>query len=196
MSEQNETVEQQPTFEDRINALVGRIETTYKDLKSMTSELKSLKKEHAKIVKKASGGKRTKKARDPNAPKKAPSGFAKPTRITKELADFLGLQEGDLIARPKAIKQISNYVKEHKLQDDKDGRIIRLDREGGEVLANLLQVSRDTELTYFNLQTYMKIHFPKATPTEAAAATASTGAAATETVKPRRRRGRKTVEVA
>ncbi len=161
MTDQTETVEQTPTFEDRVNDLVERLTSTFKEVKSITGELKALKREHAKIVKKASGGRR-KKAKDPNAPKKAPSGFAKPTKITKELAEFLGLQEGDLIARPKAISKVSDYVKAHSLQDEKDGRIIHLDRDGGEVLATLLNIARDTELTYFNLQTYMKVHFPKA----------------------------------
>jgi chromatin remodeling complex protein RSC6 len=167
MSEPAETEINETNFDERINLLVERLESSFKEIKAVSTELKILKKEHAKIVKKASGGRRKKAVKDPNAPKKAPSGFAKPTQISAELASFLGLKEGDMIARPQAIKKVSEYIKEHKLQDEKDGRVIHLNRKGGDVLAKLLDVTSETELTYFNLQTYMKSHFPKTDkPTE------------------------------
>ena len=76
-------------FEDRINDLVSRLENSVKEVKTIAGELKVLKKDHNKIVKKITGTRRKKVAKDPNAPKKAPSGFAKPTKISSELAAFL-----------------------------------------------------------------------------------------------------------
>lgn len=147
-------------FEDRINDLVTRLEENAKVAKSIASELKVLKKEHNKIVKKITGTRRKKVPKDPNAPKKAPSGFAKPTMISSELAAFLGVYEGEMIARPDVTKGITKYVKEHNLQKEENKRIIDLTKPGGEALVKLLNIPEGQELTFFNLQKYLKIHFP------------------------------------
>jgi chromatin remodeling complex protein RSC6 len=147
-------------FEDRINDLVTRLENNAKESKTIANELKVLKKDHAKIVKKISGTRRKKVPKDPNAPKKAPSGFAKPTKISAELATFLGVSEGEMIARPDVTKGITRYVKEHNLQKEENKRIIDLEKPGGEALVDLLNIPKGAELTFFNLQKYLKIHFP------------------------------------
>jgi chromatin remodeling complex protein RSC6 len=147
-------------FEDRINDLVTRLENTAKEAKAIATELKVLKKDHNKIVKKMSGTRRKKLPKDPNAPKKAPSGFAKPTKISAELATFLGVSEGEMIARPDVTKGITKYVKEHNLQKEENKRIIDLTKPGGEALVELLNIPEGAELTFFNLQKYLKIHFP------------------------------------
>lgn len=147
-------------FEDQINDLVTRLEENAKVAKSIAGELKVLKKEHNKIVKKITGTRRKKVAKDPNAPKKAPSGFAKPTKISTELAAFLGVSEGEMIARPDVTKGITKYVKEHNLQKEENKRIIDLTKPGGEALVELLNIPDGQELTFFNLQKYLKIHFP------------------------------------
>jgi chromatin remodeling complex protein RSC6 len=95
-----------------------------------------------------------------------PSGFVKPTRISDELAQFLGKTVGTEMARTDVSKEINTYIQANDLQDKKNGRVIHPD----EKLTKLLKVSKDDELTYFNLQRYMKHHFMKATP--AAVATA------------------------
>lgn len=163
MSDQIEvptTEDVEGVFEDRINDLVTRLENTSKEAKNIANELKLLKKEHNKIVKKISGSRRKKVPKDPNAPKKAPSGFAKPTKISAELATFLGVSEGEMIARPDVTKGITKYVKEHNLQKEENKRIIDLTKPGGEALVELLNIPNGSELTFFNLQKYLKIHFP------------------------------------
>jgi chromatin remodeling complex protein RSC6 len=154
-----EDVEQE--FEVRINDLVSRLEENAKVAKTIAGELKVLKKEHNKIVKKITGTRRKKVPKDPNAPKKAPSGFAKPTKISAELAAFLGVSEGEMIARPDVTKGITAYVKKHNLQNEENRRIIDLSKPGGEALTELLNVPEGQELTFFNLQKYLKIHFPQ-----------------------------------
>jgi chromatin remodeling complex protein RSC6 len=89
---------------------------------------------------------------------KSPSGFTKPGPISDELATFLGLQKGVELARTAVSKQINVYIKEHNLKDAKNGRKINPDAK----LAKLLKIGKDDELTFFNLQRYMKHHFPKA----------------------------------
>jgi hypothetical protein len=163
MSDQVEipiTEDAEGAFEDKINDLVSRLENHSKEGKTIACELKALKKEHNKIVKKITGTRRKKVPKDPNAPKKAPSGFAKPTKISAELATFLGVSEGEMIARPDVTKGITKYVKEHSLQKEENKRIIDLTKPGGEALIELLNIPTGQELTFFNLQKYLKIHFP------------------------------------
>lgn len=169
MSDQTDnqaTVDIEGDFEDRINDLVFRIEESSKLTKNIANELKTLKKEHTKIVKKIAGSRRKKAAKDPNAPKKAPSGFAKPTKISAELANFLGVSEGEMIARPDVTKGITKYVKEHNLQKEENKRVIDLTKPGGQALIDLLNIPKGEELTFFNLQKYLKIHFPVSEKTE------------------------------
>jgi upstream activation factor subunit UAF30 len=143
-----------------IDSLVNRLEETVKNTKVIATELKGLKKEYAKNVKKIAGTRKKKVQRDPDAPKKAPSGFAKPTKISAELATFLGVSEGEMIARPDVTKGITRYVKENNLQNESNKREIDLSKPGGKILTDLLNVPEGEKLTFFNLQKYLKIHFP------------------------------------
>tara|TARA_B100000700_G_C14925513_1_gene799209 strand:- start:482 stop:1072 length:591 start_codon:yes stop_codon:yes gene_type:complete len=124
-------------------------------LKSVTSQVTSLKKRvdrERKVMEKKARG-RVKKPVDPNKP---PSGFAKPGPISPELAKFLGLGEDELIARTEVTKRITEYCKKHDLQKKEDGRHICPDTP----LKKLLRLSKGDELTFFNLQKFMKVHYP------------------------------------
>jgi chromatin remodeling complex protein RSC6 len=88
---------------------------------------------------------------------RAPSGFVKPTKITVELADFLGKEHGTLMARTEVTKQMTEYIRTHSLQDKKNGRLILPDAK----LRKLLKLTEKDTLTYFNLQKYMSPHFEK-----------------------------------
>jgi len=100
---------------------------------------------------------------------RAPSGFVKPTLISKELANFLGKPVGTEWARTEVTREINAYIRTHSLQDKENGRKINPDTK----LRALLQLKKDEELTYFNLQKYMSPHFAKATPAVAVAAASS-----------------------
>ena len=76
--------------------------------------------------------------------------------ISDELAVFFGKDIGTLMARTDVSKQIHEYVIQQKLQNEKNRRIIHPDAK----LKKLLNVNND-ELTYFNLQKYLKFHFQK-----------------------------------
>jgi chromatin remodeling complex protein RSC6 len=122
---------------------------------SLKAEFKALEKSVAKELKAAQKASQKKKRASGN---RAPSGFVKPTLISDELAAFLGKEKGTLLARTAVSKEINAYIRSNKLQDDKNGRKIHPDAK----LAKLLKLSKTDELTYFNLQKYMKHHFPKA----------------------------------
>ena len=103
---------------------------------------------------------KVKKVRDPNAP---PTGFQKPIDITSELSAFMGTPVGQKVARTAVTKQITAYCKEHGLQNPEDKRILLPDK----VLLKLLTYNpkKNSEpLTFFNLQKYVKHHYPKKDP--------------------------------
>ena len=83
--------------------------------------------------------------------------IAKSTRISDELACFLGKPIGAEMSRTEGNKKINTYIRDNNLQDSSDGRKINPDVE----LNALLKVQPGDELTYFNLQHYLGKHFSK-----------------------------------
>ena len=124
---------------------------------SIVSDLKKLHKTVHRHMKENSKKNKKRKNLDPNRPKREPSGFAKPALISSELCSFLGKPEGTEMARTEVTKYLTQYIKEHKLQDEANRRKILPNKQ----LQQLLNVGKGDEVTYFNLQKYMKVHFPK-----------------------------------
>jgi chromatin remodeling complex protein RSC6 len=140
-------------FNAKLQQLVGLFSTVKNDFKTLE---KAVARE-LKNAQKASSKKRR------NNVNRKPSGFVKPTRISDELAQFLGKTVGTEMARTDVSKEINTYIQANGLQDKQNGRRIHPDDK----LTKLLKVKKDDELTYFNLQRYMKHHFVK--PGEAVA---------------------------
>ena len=140
--------EQSTEFHAKLNQLGNMIA-------SLKSEYRSLEKKWSKELK-ASQKLNTKRKR--KAGNRAPSGFVKPTRISDELASFLGKEKGTQMARTEVTREINTYIRSNTLQDKENGRKINPDTK----LATLLKLKKTDELTYFNLQRYMSPHFAKA----------------------------------
>ena len=124
---------------------------------SINTELRALQKNIQRYMKDTSKRNRRNKSADPNRPKRQPSGFAKPALISNALCNFLGKPEGTEMARTEVTKHLTQYIKNHELQDQANRRKIVPDA----ALKKLLNVKDSDEVTYFNLQKYMKVHFPK-----------------------------------
>jgi chromatin remodeling complex protein RSC6 len=150
------TVEQEatPTLTEQFNVLLGKLSTLRSQLTSVTSQVRALSKRSEREIKIAIKTSRKKR----KAGNRAPSGFVKPTKISQELAKFLGKPLGSEMARTQVTREINGYIREHKLQDPKNGRRILADKR----LKKLLKLKDSDELTYFNLQRYMSPHFAKA----------------------------------
>lgn len=88
--------------------------------------------------------------------KRAPSGFAKPSKVTNKLSEFMNKDFGTMIARTEVTQYLIKYIKENSLQNKENKRIIAPDNK----LLDLLESGKD-EVTYFNLQKYMNKHFVK-----------------------------------
>jgi upstream activation factor subunit UAF30 len=129
----------------QLSVLISSLKSEYRTLeKKWTREVKTAQKQSSKRKRKAGN--------------RAPSGFVKPTKISDELASFLGKEKGTEMARTDVTREINTYIRAHKLQDKENGRKINPDTK----LAALLKLKKTDELTYFNLQKYMSPHFAKA----------------------------------
>lgn len=126
-------------------------------ISSLKAEYRSLEKKYTREIKTAQKQCSKRKRKTGN---RAPSGFVKPTKISSELASFLGKDKGTEMARTEVTREINTYIRAHKLQDVNNGRKINPDAK----LASLLKLSKTDELTYFNLQKFMSPHFAKAPP--------------------------------
>lgn len=130
-------------FKMQINTLKQHVKNVEKSVKK---EFKNLKKNKLKNKSKV---------------KRAPSGFAKPTKVTKELCDFLEKPEGSEIARTEVTKMLVNYIKINNLLENKDFNNKNNKIVPDEKLKNLLGIQDDEleNLNYFNIQKYMNKHF-------------------------------------
>jgi len=138
----------------------SKLQTLSSGLSTLRSDFRTLERHVAREMRAAQKiSKRKRKSGN-----RAPSGFVKPTLISKELANFLGKPVGTEWARTEVTREINAYIRTHNLQDKENGRKINPDSK----LRSLLQLKKDDELTYFNLQKYMSPHFAKATPVAAA----------------------------
>jgi chromatin remodeling complex protein RSC6 len=124
-------------FRIQVNTLQQQIRQLEKNIKK---EMKGLK----KVAEKSK-----------NKGNKKPSGFANPTKVTKELCEFMNKEEGTQIARTEVTRALISYIKLNNLQNKSNKKIILPD----EKLQFLLGINEEQELTYFNLQKYMNKHF-------------------------------------
>ena len=119
---------------------------------ALRSELRALERHAVKEIRTAQKASAKKRRKVGN---RAPSGFVKPTPISKELAEFLGKTDGSEMARTEVTREINAYIRNNSLQDKENGRRINPDAK----LKSLLKLKKGEELTYFNLQRYMSPHF-------------------------------------
>ena len=136
-SEFGEIVEDLSVFKMQITVMQQRIKELEKNFKK---QVKIMRKG---IIKNKNKG-----------PRK-PSGFAKPTPVSKELCEFMNKNEGTELARTEVTRALVSYIKENNLQNKENSKIIQAD----EKLKCLLDLNDNDELTYFNLQKYMNKHF-------------------------------------
>ena len=151
------------TEEEKLETLIiEQFTTIYDNLTLFKMQITNLQKVvktvEKDVLKQLKNIKKNKKNYKPKA-KRAPSGFAKPTKVTKELCDFMNKPEGSEIARTEVTKALVNYIKENNLieiGDDSKNKIVP-----DEKLKSLLGIQYEEfgYLTYFNIQKYMNKHF-------------------------------------
>ena len=142
---------------DKYDVVIEKLQTMVNDMKDMIAVVKTLKKENAKVAK--AKGRRQSKAKNEDGTKRPASGITKPTKLTDELCDFLGVARGTSLARTEVTKIINNYIKTNKLQDETDKRTIHPDAKLKKIL---LPIPSDKKLSFFNMQSFIKHQFVKA----------------------------------
>ena len=160
-TEEPVVVEQEVVQQPEVNNIedsFSKINTLLSSWKSMYSELTTEVKKLQKFVAKANKEKDRSKKMKSDKPKRAPSGFAKPTKISNELCDFLQQSYGTEMARTEVTKHLTKYIKANNLQAPEDKRKILPDKK----LTKLLKLPKGEQVTYFNLQKWMKPHFASA----------------------------------
>ena len=152
---QEPTVTIESSMTTMLTEFAKNIQGLTESLNRMKTEFRVLEKQ---VLREAKTMDKVNAKRNKNKGSRAPSGFVKPAAISPELAKFLGVAADTKMARTDVTKMITSYVKEHKLQASDNGRRIMPDSK----LKALLKVTDKDEVTYFNLQKFMKHHFVKA----------------------------------
>lgn len=124
-------------FKNQFNSLQQQLRVLEKTVKK---QMKTLKKVATK---------------NKNKGNRKPSGFAKPSKVTNELCEFMNKKEGTEIARTEVTRALCSYIKEHKLENKENSKIIAPDNK----LKMLLGIEEGQELTYFTIQKFMNKHF-------------------------------------
>ena len=126
--------------------IINMVRTVLKEHEKQTKELEKLRNKKS----------RNKSERSANA---LPSGITKPVSISEELAKFLNVEVGTLVPRNEVTKGVAAYVKKFELSDPTNKQRFVLDsRPQAVVLKNLLGEPKE-DVTYFNLQRYLKHHY-------------------------------------
>ena len=151
----NKTVITQETHVGNISEQFDSIVTNLSMFKTHISLLQQQVRVLDKIVKKQMNLLKKESSKNKNKVSRKPSGFARPTRVTKELCEFMNKTEGTERARTEVTRALVAYIKDQKLEDKVNSRIIMPDNK----LRELLGIEENKELTYFTIQKYMNKHF-------------------------------------
>lgn len=179
MSTETETVQTPVETEVVVDPMVRQLstmaellDTLAKTSKSLTVEMKALTKDVNKLRVSKASGKKQKRVVNPDTPRKL-GALEKPVPISEELTEFLGLTKGEMYSRQQITQSVNKFVKNNDLQNPENRRYILLESEAGLKLKSLLR-DPDQPLTFFNIQRYLKVHYPKVESTESTESTVST----------------------
>jgi len=152
-TDESEDALSEPTTSSRLTKYVSHLKQVADIVSALRTEFKALEKSVTRDIKNAQKSSRKKKA----SGNRQPSGFTIPTLISDELARFLGKETGTKMARTEVSKALNVYIKANSLQAELNRRNINADAK----LTALLNLKKGDELSYFNLQRYLKHHFIK-----------------------------------
>ncbi len=143
--------------DDKLELVIKDLETLMDASKSLSARMKVFHREALKSTKKKS--RKVEVDVDPDAPKVVAS-INKPVAISNELCLFLGFPPDTEHSRNEVTTTINKYVKEHDLQDPLNKRYILLEGSPSAEKLKVLLRNPDQPLTFFNIQRYLKPHYP------------------------------------
>lgn len=145
------------SIDAKIQQVASILASLKNDSKTLRKQIAQDKKIAEKLAKKSSKKKRVVVEGEEVKPRN--SGFMRPVRISDELASFLGKATGTVMGRQVANDEIRKYVTANNLKETEKGKGRNINPDAK--LSALLKLPAEEQLTYFNLQKYMKPHFIK-----------------------------------
>jgi chromatin remodeling complex protein RSC6 len=167
MSSESESVLaiQNVSSSETLKLILTNINDQTAQLKNMSITIRNIIKDvdrQAKEIEKLRN-KRTRNKAERSA-NSLPSGITKPVSITDELAVFLDVAPGTLVPRNEVTKKVSDYVKKFALYDHENKQKFVLDSRPEAIVLKTLLGNPTEEVTYFNLQRYLKHHYTSEHP--------------------------------
>ena len=158
-NENNENSDNPVTiYVNKLNKYVETIAKMNSELKQLVSVGKTLEKDFNQIVKLLA-----KKNKNKSNENRALTGFAMPTYLTDEMYDFLNkntelkVEKGQKVYRIAVTRMLNKYIKDEGLRKEDDKRYF----VPNTTLHRIFRSTENDEVSYFNLQKYIKHHFIK-----------------------------------
>lgn len=140
------------TIDDIILNNVERNKAISKMFKDDMALLKSLKRDHTRMIKTMNKMKHKRVDKRNMAPR-VPSGIARDSVVSPEVSTFLGLEKGQRISHTNLTKRIHEYIAENKLQDPENKQWIVLDSSLKKLFGS------GERIRYMGLNKYTAHHF-------------------------------------
>lgn len=148
------TESNESTLADEMKALQDQLTAIRDSATAALASLKRLGKRAATEIKEARKNRRRARSETPGDEQKKPCNFKIPVPISDELSAFLGGGKNNQMTRAQVTSAIIDYCKQRNLTEKHS---INPDAP----LRKLLGVDESIKLTIFNIQTYLKNHYPK-----------------------------------
>jgi chromatin remodeling complex protein RSC6 len=156
-----------PSSDALLTSLTEQLKALSTEFTSRVRDAVKATQEAAKVAKKEARDSKKKRKVDPSTltpeqrvaweARRANNAFLKQKPLSPELAAFMGIKATEIRSQTEVTKFISEYVKTHNCYDPTFKRRILPNA----ALAKLLRVDDKTEVTYLNLQKFLKVHFIK-----------------------------------
>ena len=142
---------------EKLIASLNDVNAQISDMKELFGllEKKAKKLSHAVdlvVKKEQKSGAKVKKERKP-------CGFAVSSKVTPDMCEFMGRNEGELISRIEITKYLNKYIKENSLENPENRQNIVPDEKLWKILG---EEARNEKITHFTIQKYLNKHFLKA----------------------------------
>ena len=115
--------------------LLSNLSSFKSQLTMLSNQVKSIEKSVRKEMKKL----HKEAQKNKNKGNRKASGFAVPTKISKDLCKFMNQPDGTEMARTEVTKYIIQYIKDNNLPDSTNKKVIKPDKR----LKSLLQLQKD-----------------------------------------------------
>ena len=144
------------SFEDELSAAQVQLGAIREAATQALAALKRLAKRHGAEMKDARKNRRKARKETDGTEPRRPNNFEIPVAVSDELSAFFGGGKSATMSRAQVNKAMSEYIKKNSLGQ---GQKINPDA----ALKKLLRIADGDDVTIFNIQKYLKAHYPVTT---------------------------------